>query len=210
MALSLLSHAAQPVDGPVPTGRDREAKVTDGRSDSTVAHRPGNRAFSLIELVIVVVIMGIVAAMAVSRFGEFALRARIATTREAVRALQATIDGEQAATGQWPGVITSVMFVGDRWPRNAFLPGQKWLIDTVDNANQNPGDMSTTDLDAGSFWYNTRLGIVRARVMPMGSNAETLALYNLVNGTTVGALSTAPSGGAVGKLGGQLVEVTLD
>jgi len=183
----------------------RQASAGAGRSDSTVHHRRTERGFSLIELVIVVVVMGIVAATAVARFGELALRAKITQTRESLRAIQATVDGEQAATGAWPTVITSVMFVGDRWPKNSFLPAQKWSIETEDSPGQNPGNMVTTDREDGAFWYNTRLGFVRARVPPLGSTAETLALYNLINGTKVSTLTATPTGGLGGKLGGQLV-----
>ncbi len=159
-----------------------------------------DRAFSLIELVIVVVIMGIVAAVAVARFGDMATRTRIATTREAVRAIQATVDEEQAATGNWPTVLTSVMFAGSRWPRNALLPVQSVPIDVYKGLLQHPGNMAATSLTDGAFWYNSTLGIVRGRVSPQGSDSETLALYNLVNGTREVALS-ADGGGAVGSIG---------
>lgn len=148
------------------------------------------RAFSLIELVMVVVIMGIVAAVAVSRVGDMATRAKIASTREAVRVIQATVDEEQAATGQWPTVLTSVMFAGSRWPRNAFLPGQLVPIEIANGAAQHPGNMAASGVSDGAFWYNNTAGIVRARVSPRGSNAETLALYNWVNGTNVKVLTT--------------------
>ena len=139
----------------------------------------------------VVVIMGIVAAVAVSRVGDMATRAKIASTREAVRVIQATVDEEQAATGQWPTVLTSVMFAGSRWPRNAFLPVQKVPIEVANGAAQHPGNMAASSVSDGAFWYNNSVGIVRARVSPRGSNAETLALYNWVNGTNVKVLTTS-------------------
>lgn len=167
------------------------------------------RGFSLVELVIVVVIMGIVAATAVARFGELALRAKITSTREAVRAIQSSVDGEQGTTGQWPSVITSVMFVGDRWPRNPLLPSQDWVFDTESSTAQHPSNMVALDKDDGAFWYNTRLGIVRARVPRMSSSAETVALYNLVNGTNASALGEVKPGSPQGKAGSQQITVAV-
>ncbi len=158
------------------------------------------------------VIMGIVAAVAVARFGDMATRARIAATRESVRAIQATVDEEQAVTGAWPTLLTSVMFSGDQWPRNAFLPNQRQHVDVESSSEEHPGPMATKDLNDGAFWYNNRLGIIRARVTPMDTSPETLALYNLVNGTVasvliggqVGGALGGATGGATGKTGGQV------
>ncbi|MCC6790241.1 MAG: prepilin-type N-terminal cleavage/methylation domain-containing protein [Thermomicrobiales bacterium] len=196
--------------------------MTAGRFEFAVIDPRRSRGFSLIELVMVVVIMGIVASVAVARFGNFAYRAKVAAAREAVRSIQATVDEEESATGQWPTVLTSVMFVGERMPTNPFLPTQGTVIEVADAVADNPGNMEASTLSDGAFWYNKSRGVVRARVSPQGTTAATLALYNLINGTSEVALGSdvgGGSGGATvepgdlggsgggGKLGGKSVEL---
>jgi prepilin-type N-terminal cleavage/methylation domain-containing protein len=160
------------------------------------------RAFSLIELVIVVVIMGIVAAIAVTRLGDMSTRSKVAATRESVHAIQAVTEEAQAVTGQWPTPLLASMFAGGNWPRNAFLPTQRVSIDEVSTDDTDPPVMATQDVNDGAFWYNRKLGVVRARVPLLSSGAETLALYNAVNGTNATTLATGTGGGSVGGGGG--------
>lgn len=78
-------------------------RVRGNKSNTTVA--PRRRAFSLVELVMVVTILGIVAAIAVPRMTE-------ASTRASANALQATltnvrkaIDCYYAEHGKYPGYV---------------------------------------------------------------------------------------------------------
>ena len=50
---------------------------------------------------------------------------------------------------------------------------------------------------SGAYWYNPKVGTIRARVSDQGSQAATLAFYNLVNGSQETKLGN-PSGGGGG------------
>ena len=163
-----------------------------------------SRAFSLVELVIVIVVMGIVASIAMHRMGDMVSRSRITATRESLRAVQATVEEEQAATGQWPTPLLASMFAGGVGPRNALLPTQRVAIEEVSSDATDPAIKATQDPSDAAFWYNRKLGIVRARVSLLASNADTLALYNSVNGTNAASLGAGTDGGGGATGGGGL------
>lgn len=111
----------------------------------------------------------------------------------------------QAAIGQvemtdqgWPAIVHPEWFKADDggMPKNTLLgqqhpwleiagPGQADLV--------HPEDRVAADRRTAKYWYNPYTGTVRARVPSGISDAETLALYNYVNGCNLDSLFASGS-----------------
>lgn len=65
---------------------------------STKASELGQRGFTLIELVIVIVVLGIIAAFAVPRFGDLTANAKVTATVDEMQILKKAIIGNPSAT----------------------------------------------------------------------------------------------------------------
>jgi len=74
--------------------------------------RDGTEGFTLIELLIVVVIIGILAAIAIPQFTGTKERAYDATAQSDLRNLMAEMESYFAANDSYPGVITALGFQG--------------------------------------------------------------------------------------------------
>jgi len=111
--------------------------------------------------------------------------------------VQATTRGVAVNGRGWPNTIEGAWFGNDP-PRNHLLTGDRPWVEIAaaqDADRDHPADPVAFDLEAkaASFWYNPYRGVVRARVAPQINEAETLALYNRVNGVFLTTL--APEGG---------------
>ncbi|GIW74332.1 MAG: hypothetical protein KatS3mg103_0854 [Phycisphaerales bacterium] len=111
--------------------------------------------------------------------------------------VQATTRGVAVNGRGWPNTIEGAWF-GDDPPRNHLLSGDRPWVEIAppeDADRDHPADPVAFDLDvepgtkAASFWYNPYRGVVRARVPPQINDAQTLALYNRVNGVLLTSLS---------------------
>jgi prepilin-type N-terminal cleavage/methylation domain-containing protein len=103
------------------------------------AHKLDQRGFTLIELVIIIVVLGILAAVAVPKFASIMEGSKAATTREELQTLKEAIVGNPQVVSS--GVVIDRGFLGDV----GFVPSQ--LVDLT----AKPGSVSV---------YNslTRLG----------------------------------------------------
>lgn len=154
----------------------------------TKVARSNFRAFTLVEVLIVVIILGILAAAVVPQFTAASDDARINSASTVVRSMQRQISVQKARTGSWPSKIEAAWFEGGSLPTNAFDPTAANTIQYAEHGtNLHPG--TKTLHTVGAFWYNVDSGIIRARVEPGANDAETIATYNAVNATRVTSLS---------------------
>lgn len=147
-----------------------------------------HRAFTLVEVLIVVIILGILAAAVIPQFTEAADDARANSAAIVVKSMLRQIAVQQAKTGSWPATVSATWFEGGTLPTNPLDPNATSFCNIATSAALlHPG--TKTIHVAGAFWYNKGNGIIRARVPAQATTAETIALYNAVNGCAVTSLS---------------------
>lgn len=83
---------------------------------------------------------------------------------------------------------------GEDVPTNLLLTeGRPWIdLAPPGDLGQHPPDPVVYGETQAGFWYNPTTGIFRARVSPATSEAQTLALYNEVNGSALPAFEQIP------------------
>lgn len=119
------------------------------------------RGFTLVELVVVVLILGILAAVAAPRMFDTATEARENSTRQSLAVVRDAIQLHRAQTGAYPDVST---LATDLAP---YLSGQFPAVQVGDNTNADVGDASsqspiTTVVAGGAGWaYNASTGEIR-------------------------------------------------
>lgn len=140
--------------------------------------------------------MGAAVGIAVSVSRRSTLQADTETTAAELRRFQSEIhlraatDTGDGTTLHWPPTVDPAWFKG-KPPRNELLSRDRpWLeIAAPEQAHlRHPEIRIAIDRSLASFWYNPAQGIVRARVPPLLSDAETLSLYNTVNGARLETL----------------------
>ncbi|KAA0215852.1 MAG: prepilin-type N-terminal cleavage/methylation domain-containing protein [Leptolyngbya sp. PLA3] len=147
-------------------------------------------AFSLLELVVVVVIVGVIAAIAIPRLSGFAAGSKVQAAASSVRAMQERVIEYQGLEGSWPGTIDPNWFMGGRIPPNPYDGTSPRGIQSVNaGADVTEPTIKVTGAGKAAYWYNRDNGQVRARVANLGTAGANVALYNAVNGTGVSALN---------------------
>jgi hypothetical protein len=97
--------------------------------------------------------------------------------------LQSALEQVELNAGGFPETVDPEWFHGDV-PDNPLLsPSAPWVevADTDQAALPHPPDKVAIDPGAARFWYNPRLGIIRARVPAGISDNQALRWYNLIN-----------------------------
>lgn len=97
------------------------------------------------------------------------------------------------------GQDTLLVDVQPKWfgqdlPTNPLVTeAQPWLdLAPPGDRSTHPPDPVVTGKEQAGFWYNPTNGIFRARVTPQTSEAQTIALYNEVNGSALDVFEQMP------------------
>lgn len=174
------------------------------------------RAFSLLEMVVTIVMIGIISSMAIPRMSRLSETAKIAATQETVRRAQLVLDEQQAITGSYPSTLRGEWFPNSRIV-NGLLPNQATLLQVVSGPAEtaDPANPIAGAKAAAAFWYNNANGHFRARIPPQGSVALNTALYRKVNllppTAAVGAgIEVTGHGGATLDVGGEGAAIEIE
>ena len=141
--------------------------------------------FTLVELLIVVVFIALFAATVVPALSERDEEAKIAAAQNVVRGVARQIERYRAQHDEWPPRVQAEWFRGHKLPINPLEPDHPRSIDEDNDAGGRTEKWHPTGKTTASwpFWYNPSNGSIRIRVPEQATREETLALYNLVNGT---------------------------
>lgn len=141
-------------------------------------------AFSLVELVIVIVVIGLLAAIALPRFGSASHNATVASLKAHVSELQKAVDMYHAEHSAYPPNIDPDWFISQELPAHTWSPTNPQGVETDSTDGRLHPESVVVSLENGwnGYWYNPTNGVVRARVTYQGTNIRTLALYRRING----------------------------
>ena len=114
------------------------------------------KGFTLIEIVVVMVLLGVMAVIAIPKYIDLTLQAKIASTQADLGALRSTLNiqyADNATSGNafYPASIDAGDFGNNRLPRNA-LTG----VDGVRTVPSIPGGTAQNGSDG--FWYIVATG----------------------------------------------------
>lgn len=138
------------------------------------------RAFSLLELIIVVAIVAVVAAIAIPRFSSANENATKHATIASLTIIQSQVDIYHARYDEYPLTIDPTWFRGDVIPANPYAKDSSArAIKTVDRDKSHP--LNKLLPRPAAWWYNLRRGIVRARISDLDDDVLSLQLYNDIN-----------------------------
>jgi len=164
-------------------------------SQTSLDRLQSRRAFTLVEILIVVVILGILAAVVSTRFSTASEDAAAAAAQTDLKHIQTQVMLHANNNGgNFPDDITVDMLRGwfGKVEPHPFAISTTPLGVDVDASGDadvsHPAEKTVGSTRAG-WWYNPANGIVRSRVKAQGDDSATLDLYRVVNITSVGSLA---------------------
>ncbi len=118
-----------------------------------------SRGFTLIELVMVIVILGILSAIAIPKFVDLTGEAKVGAAKSGLGAVRSVIAIEYAktatsGTASFPSNITTDLFADERIPTNKMNDST-----SVDEVLAAPGGTATS---ADGWWYISASGLAGA------------------------------------------------
>lgn len=167
---------------------------------TTAPKSTGKAGFTLVELVIVVLILGILAAIAAGNLRASHEEATAATLRADLRAMYDAIDLN--SPGKTPPAISGDWFVGGRIPRHPQSKSRDSTVQIDSTAGKTHPSAKVLRDSFAPYWYNPTNGIIRIRVAAIGNETQTLDFYNLVNDSDEAVLGNYGGGVKAGGGGG--------
>ena len=124
---------------------------------------------------------------------------QVQAVRTALVQLEKQADYNRTVQSAMAGRDVLLVHIHEQWfgedvPANVLLDSDRPWIDLAppgDLGEHPPDPVASKESQAG-FWYNPTTGVFRARVLPAASEAQTLALYNQINGTALPGFEQIP------------------
>ena len=141
------------------------------------------KGFTLIELMIVVAIIGILAAIAIPAYQDYTIRAQVTEGLNLAAAVKAGVSESYANTGKWPTDITTLGGDTTKPPSGKYVTGI--VVDT-----------GTIEITYGGQ-ANTNIATKVLALQPrVSTNGDVIWLCGLNTGSTINPAPTDPSSGA--------------
>lgn len=146
-------------------------------------------------MVIVAVILGIVASIAVRRVGGMSQRSKVAVLQATVRNVSTVIHEYHGVHGVYPADVDASWFTTGRLPPNPYYEGEP-AVQVVDLPGVREPAQKTLGEGVRPYWYNRANGAFRARVS-QAAGEDVFASANVIGAEVV------VGGGSLGlELGG--------
>jgi prepilin-type N-terminal cleavage/methylation domain-containing protein len=135
----------------------------------------GNAGFTLIELVIIIVVLGILAAVAIPKYQDISADAKAASCRGALGGLRSGVtiwyanQAVKTGTASWPAVVdlnTIGTVMEQEIPKNPYCDQANYPDSVISTANAK-GTLVGTDC---GWAYNTSTGEIWANTNVVGEN----------------------------------------
>jgi len=143
------------------------------------------KAFSLVEILIVVALLGILAAIVIPRFATASEAARASAAAATVKQVQSKINEYHQLHGAFPTGIDADWFAGGKGPRNPWRPELGSAVQAVDSDSANVHPRIKFITGDSSMWYNPSSGRFRMLVPLEGTNDDIVRTYNEANSAAV-------------------------